>query len=81
MSGNEAVTGVEGDSEQSGTRISTEESQDPQLRGGATRPQKEKSWAGTCARVGLAFTVVPVLVGLGLNAAQRVSDSNFMPPA
>lgn len=42
MSGNEAVTGVEGDSEQSGTRISTEESQDPQLRGGAPRPQKKK---------------------------------------
>ena len=81
MSGNEAVTAADGDSAQGSARISADESQNPQLRGGATRPQKEKSWAGTCARVGLAFTVGPVLVVLGLNAAQRVFDSNFMPPA
>ena len=79
MSGNEAVTAADGDSAQGSARISADESQNPQLRGGATRPQKEKSWAGTCARVGLAFTVGPVLVVLGLNAAQRVFDSNFMP--
>ena len=79
MSGNEAVTAADGDSAQGSARISADESQNPQLRGGATRPQKEKSWAGTCARVGLAFTVGPVLFVLGLNAAQRVFDSNFMP--
>ena len=81
MSGNEAVTGIEVDSAQSGARILTEGSQDPAQRGGAPRPQKKKSWAATCAKVGLALIVISVLVGLGLNAAQRVSDSNFMPPA
>lgn len=79
MSGNEAVTGVEGDSAQGSARISADESQDPQLRGGAPRPQKKKSWAATCAKVGLALTVIPVLVGLGLNAAQRAFNSDFMP--
>ena len=79
MSGNEAVTGVEGDSAQSGARILTEGSQDPAQRGGAPRPQKKKSWAATCAKVGLALTVIPVLVGLGLNAAQSVFGSDFMP--
>lgn len=79
MSGNEAVTGVEGDSAQGSARISADESQDPQLRGGAPRPQKKKSWAAMCAKVGLALTVIPVLVGLGLNAAQSVFGSDFMP--
>ena len=79
MSGNEAVTGVEVDSAQSGARISTDGSQDPAQRGGAPRPQKKKSWAAMCAKVGLALTVIPVLVGLGLNAAQSVFGSDFMP--
>ena len=79
MSGNEAVTAADGDSAQGSARISTEESQDPQLRGGAPRPQKKKSWAATCAKVGLALIVISVLVGLGLNAAQSVFGSDFMP--
>ena len=81
MSDNEAVTAAEGDSAQGSARISADGSQNPEQRGGAPRPQKEKRWAATCAKVGLALIVISVLVGLGLNAAQRVSDSNFMPPA
>ena len=79
MSGNHAVTAAEGDSVQSDVHISTDESRNPEQRGGAPRQQKEKSWAATCAKAGLAFTVIPVLVGLGLNAAQSVFDSDFMP--
>ena len=44
-----------------------------------TAPAEEISWAATCAKVGLALTVIPVLVGLGLNAAQRAFGSDFMP--
>lgn len=79
MSDNEAVTAAEGDSAQGSARISADDSQNPEQRGGAPRPQKEKRWAATCAKVGLGFTVIPVLIGLGLNAAQRVLDSDFMP--
>ena len=79
MSGNEAVTAADGDSAQGSVRISADGSQNPEQRGGTLRPQKEKRWAAKCAKVGLAFTVLPVLIGLGLNAAQRVLDSDFMP--
>ena len=79
MSDTEAVTAAEGGSAQGSARISADDSQNPEQRGGAPRPQKEKRWAATCAKVGLAFTVIPVLIGLGLNAAQRVFGSDFMP--
>ena len=79
MSDNEAVTAAEGDSAQGSARISADGSQNPEQRGGAPRPQKEKRWAAPCAKVGLAFTVLPVLIGLGLNTAQRVFGSDFMP--
>lgn len=64
MSGNEAVTGVEGDSEQSGTRISTEESQDPQLRGGAPRPQKKKAGLRRARRSAWRSLLFPCWLGL-----------------
>lgn len=64
MSGNEAVRGVEGDSAQGSARISADESQNPQLRGGHRARRRNKlgcdvreGWPGAhCySRVGWAW--------------------------
>ena len=64
MSGNEAVTAADGDSAQSGARISTEESQDPQLRGGAPRPQKKKAGLRRARRSAWRSLLFPCWLGL-----------------
>ena len=64
MSGNEAVTAADGDSAQGSARISTEESQDPQLRGGAPRPQKKKAGLRRARRSAWRSLLFPCWLGL-----------------
>jgi len=64
MSGNEAVTGVEGDSAQSGARISTEGGQDPAQRGGAPLPQKKKAGLRRARRSAWRSLLFPCWLGL-----------------
>ena len=64
MSGNEAVTGVEGDSEQGSARISADESQNPQLRGGAPLPQKKKAGLRRARRSAWRSRLFPCWLGL-----------------
>lgn len=64
MSGNEAVTAADGDSAQGSARISTEESQDPQLRGGTPRPQKKKAGLRRARRSAWRSLLFPCWLGL-----------------